>query len=72
MGFEWVPNKAAANGRKHGGQFPEAIGVFSDDTAMTIKDEESDPHEQRFVTLGIGIKGRLWPLFIATTVRTSE
>ena len=59
MGFEWDPNKAAANARKHGVQFSEAIGVFSDDYAITIKDEESDPDEQRLVTLGMGIKGRL-------------
>ena len=59
MGFEWDPNKAAANARKHGVQFSEAIGVFSDDYAITIKDEESDSDEQRFVTLGMGIKGRL-------------
>jgi len=59
VGFEWDPNKAAANARKHGVQFSEAIGVFSDDYAITIKDEESDSDEQRFVTLGMGIKGRL-------------
>jgi uncharacterized DUF497 family protein len=40
-------------------QFSEAIGVFSDDYAITIKDEESDPDEQRFVTPGMGIKGRV-------------
>jgi hypothetical protein len=59
VAFEWDPNKAAANVRKHGVQFSEAISVFSDDHAVTIKDEESDPDEQRFVTLGMGIKGRV-------------
>ncbi len=34
--FEWDPNKAAANVRKHGVQFSEAAGVFSDDYAITI------------------------------------
>ena len=57
--FQWDPIKAAANFRKHGVQFSEALGVFSDDHAITIKDDESDPDEQRFVTLGMGIKGRV-------------
>jgi hypothetical protein len=40
-------------------QFSEAVGVFSDDYAITITDDESDPDERRFLTLGIGIKGRI-------------
>ena len=59
VSFEWDPNKAAANVRKHGVQFSEAVGVFSDDYAITITDDESDPDERRFLTLGIGIKGRI-------------
>ena len=38
---------------------PEAIPVFDDPCAITITDDESDPHEQRFVTLGMGVTGRL-------------
>ena len=52
-------NKAAANFRKHEVQFTEALGVFSDDYAITTKDDESDLDEKRFVTLGMGIKGRV-------------
>jgi uncharacterized DUF497 family protein len=59
VAFEWDPNKAAANVRKHGVQFSEAVGVFSDDYAITIHDDESEPEEQRFLTLGMGIKGRI-------------
>ena len=59
VSFEWDPIKAVANVRKHGVQFSEAVGVFSDDYAMTIKDDESDPNEQRYVTLGVGIRGRV-------------
>ena len=40
-------------------QFSEAVGVFSDDYAITIHDDESDPDERRFLTLGTGIKGRI-------------
>src|SRR6266852_4027777 len=35
VSFEYDPNKAAANVRKHGVQFSEAVGVFSDDYAIT-------------------------------------
>jgi uncharacterized DUF497 family protein len=59
VSFEWDPNKAAANVRKHGVQFSEAVGVFSDDYAITINDDESDPDAQRLLTLGMGIKGRI-------------
>jgi hypothetical protein len=38
---------------------PEAIPVFDDPYAITIADEESDPDEQRFITLGMGAAGRL-------------
>jgi uncharacterized DUF497 family protein len=59
VSFEWDPSKAAANLRRHGVQFSEALGVFSDDYAITITDDESDLNELRFVTLGVGIKGRV-------------
>jgi uncharacterized DUF497 family protein len=57
--LEWDPSKAAANVRKHGVQFSEAAGVFSDDYAITINDDGSGLDEQRFVTLGMGVKGRI-------------
>ena len=38
---------------------PEAIPVFDDPYALTITDDEADPDEQRFVTMGIGAVGRL-------------
>lgn len=60
MGFEWdEASKAGINYRKHGVRMPEAIPVFDDPYAITIADDESDPDEQRFVTLGIGAMRRL-------------
>jgi len=50
MSFEWDPKKAAANLRKHGVQFADAVPVFEDELAVTVA-EETD-HEQRWVTLG--------------------
>lgn len=38
---------------------PEAIPVFDDPYAISVADDESDPNEQRFVTLGMGAAGRL-------------
>jgi uncharacterized DUF497 family protein len=60
VGFEWDDeSKAGLNFQKHGVRIPEAIPVFDDPYAITIADDESEPGEQRFVTLGIGAAGRL-------------
>ena len=68
VGFKWdEESKAGLNFRKHGGRMPEAIPVFDDPYAITITDGESDPGEQRFVTIGIGAACRL--LVVAYTWR---
>src|SRR5258708_576254 len=54
-----VLRMASANFRKHGVRFSEAESIFNDDAAVTIKDDTSDTTEERFVTLGIGLKGRI-------------
>jgi uncharacterized protein len=60
VAFEWdEEGKAGINFRKHGVRIPEAIPVFDDPYALTIVDYESDPSEQRFITLGMGAAGRL-------------
>jgi uncharacterized DUF497 family protein len=60
VGFEWdEESKAGINFSKHGVRMPEAIPVFHDPYAITITDDESDPTEQRFITLGIGAASRL-------------
>ena len=38
MSYQWDPNKAFANLRKHGIDFTNAIEVVSDDSAITIED----------------------------------
>ena len=59
MEFEWDPEKAEANLRKHGVLFStDVLGVFNDDFAITISDE-SDSGERRFATIGTGTKGRV-------------
>ena len=59
MAFQWDPQKAEANFVKHGVRFAECLPVFDDDMALTIVDEESDPNERRFVSLGLGGMGRI-------------
>ena len=59
MDFEWDIRKAEANYEKHGVYFSESLPVFEDDYAITITDDESDPDELRFVSIGTGVKGRV-------------
>ncbi len=59
MSCEGDPRKAEANFRKHGVRFTEAESVFVDDYAVTNTDDESSLHEQRFVSIGMGMKGRV-------------
>jgi hypothetical protein len=57
MGYEWDPEKAKANYRKHGIAFADAVSVFSDESAITIDDD--NPDEERFVTMGMDAFGRV-------------
>jgi hypothetical protein len=59
MACEWDPRKDESNFRKHGVRFAEAESVFADDYADTIADDESDPNELRFLSIGTGLKGRV-------------
>lgn len=38
--FEWDPNKAVSNHRKHGIGFEQATTVFTDPLAVSIYDED--------------------------------
>jgi uncharacterized DUF497 family protein len=53
------PVKAESNFSKHGVNFAEAEPVFEDDFALTITDDEADSDEQRFVSIGRGVKERV-------------
>ncbi|GAH59404.1 unnamed protein product [marine sediment metagenome] len=39
MDYQWVPKKADLNNKKHGIDFADAVGVFEDEWALTIKQE---------------------------------
>jgi uncharacterized DUF497 family protein len=68
MAYQWNQDKAAANLRKHGIDFADAVSVFLDDLAITIPDERFD--EERFVTIGIDAFGRV--LVVVYTLRDDE
>ena len=55
--YEWDPKKAAANLKKHGIDFADAVTVLNDYNALTIPDP--DPDEERFVTMGLDELGQV-------------
>lgn len=50
--FEWDPNKAASNLKKHGVSFEEAKAVFSDPLAWIFEDEWHATDEYREIIIG--------------------
>ena len=66
MEFEWDPNKAASNLRKHGVRFAEAMTVFEDDVMLTMPD--SEPDEERFVAIGLSSLGRVLVVVYTTRI----
>ena len=57
--FEWDPNKAAQNLRKHSVSFEEAATVFQDDLSITVPDPDHSMEEERFITVGLSSQNRL-------------
>jgi uncharacterized DUF497 family protein len=69
-GFEWDPQKGRANLRRHGVAFADAVAVFEDERAITVRDELTAVDEQRWLTLGRDMRGRV--LVIAYTWRDNH
>lgn len=59
MKFEWDPDKASSNLRKHEVSFEEASTALSDPMAATGADPDHSIGEFRYVTFGISERGRL-------------
>jgi uncharacterized DUF497 family protein len=59
MEFKWDPEKAAANAKKHGVEFSEAMTVFGDPLELTIADPDHSVGEKRFLSIGRSVEGRL-------------
>ena len=67
--FEWDPDKAERNLRKHGVSFEVASRAFVDPLALTVLDRV-EGGQQRWQTIGL-VDGVL-VLLVAHTVRESE
>jgi uncharacterized protein len=68
MGYQWNPQKAQSNRRKHGVRFADAVTAFADDRAIVIEDSESD--EDRFAIIGSDAMGRV--LVVIYTYRGND
>ena len=68
--FEWDPQKARENLRKHRVSFPEAMTVFVDEQALLIPDPGHSGSEKRFIVMGIS--ERLRVLVVCHCYRQSE
>ena len=59
MQFEWDPQKATTNLRKHGVSFDEAATVFEDNLSLTGDDPDHSADEERLITFGVSSAERL-------------
>ena len=59
MEFEWDPEKANENLRKHGVAFTEGQTIFGDPLEIVIPDPDHSEDELRFLSLGRSEAGRL-------------
>lgn len=53
MEFEWNPEKAVINLRKHNISFQEAATVFDDSLSVTFPDPDHSIGENRYVIIGM-------------------
>ena len=51
--FEWDPQKADENERKHAVTFTEATEVFDDDHSSSMPDPDHSANERRYLIFGI-------------------
>ena len=59
LSFEWDPRKAAANRKKHGVSFEEALTVFGDLLARIFDDPDHSATEAREIIVGHSARQRL-------------
>lgn len=70
MEFEWNPEKAVINQRKHSISFQEATTVFDDSLSVTFPDPDHSIGESRYVIIGMSELGQL--LVVSHTDRGSR
>ncbi len=57
--FEWDPDKAKTNLRKHKISFERAVTIFRDPNLLSIPDEDHSELEERWVTMAVEESGIL-------------
>ena len=70
MEFEWNPDKADINLRKHNISFHEATTVFNDSLSVTFPDPDHSIGEERYVIIGMSELGKL--LIVSHTDRENR
>jgi hypothetical protein len=68
--FQWDPNKADINQKKHQITFEEASTVFDDADALLIDDPDHSAEEDRFIIMGYSSKANL--LVVCHCYRASD
>ncbi|MBL7176119.1 MAG: BrnT family toxin [Desulfobacteraceae bacterium] len=59
MQFEWDPEKAKLNLKKHGVSFEEVVTAFYDPLSATFDDPDHSVGEYRYMTIGLSSRNRL-------------
>ena len=70
MEFEWNPEKARNNEKKHGVRFFEACEVFDDNYSSTVRDPDHSWNEQRYLIFGRSHEGKY--LVVSYTERSDR
>ena len=70
MEFEWNPDKADINLRKHNISFHEATTVFNDSFSVTFPDPDHSIGEERYVIIGMSELGKV--LIVSHTDRENR
>ena len=70
MEFEWNPDKADINLRKHNISFHEATTVFDDSLSVTFPDPDHSIGEERYVIIGMSELGKV--LIVSHTDRENR
>ncbi|MDD5772905.1 MAG: BrnT family toxin [bacterium] len=65
--FEWDEAKAIVNFKKHKVSFDEGKTIFNDPFLFTFPDNEHSIGEERYINIGISVKGRI--LILTNTER---
>ena len=70
--FEWDDEKARNNLKKHGVSFEKGATIFNDPRIATISDPDHSDDEERYISIGLSVKGGCWLSFTGTEKKESD